>query len=149
MKGGGFLNLFIQEEIYLIGEKTPLASNPGGQVESKARFSNSVDSKKFLVVTTKPLKKVESDFLFKVFAAVKLEQQDIQLSTTDTSLEGFETAFFFGTTPKNDSFELYQKVEIDQCTVVVADSLQQISQDQGKKKALWSVLKECFGPTLL
>ncbi len=146
MKGADFINLFIQEEIYLIdGELSP-EKNPGHTMERKT--STSTVSKKLLVVTPKPLTKAEDDFLFKVFAAVNLERQDIQLSTEAASFNNFETAFFFGAMPQGYSPGLYQKIEIDHCTVVVVDSLQDIAQDQEKKIALWTLLKECFSPPL-
>jgi len=129
-----FLGLFIREEIYLINPAIPQAPT---------------QQSKHLMVTPAPLTEKDLSFLNKIFAAVNLTGDDLELTTEPTtSLEKYQSAFFFGTLPVGHTPEFYQKSEIDGCTVVVADTLSTIAANQAKKKKLWTVLQTCFNPVL-
>jgi len=131
VKDHAFLNHFITEDIYLID----------GNTTSHVEPSTSV---RYLMVTPLPLSDQDKEFLYKIFMAVNVSPEMLDLGGPDTEFkDGHSKVFFFGT--KTETTEFYKEIDKQGGgTIVNAHSLSEISQDTTKKRALWSVLKTCF-----
>ncbi|GJM29507.1 MAG: hypothetical protein DHS20C17_21420 [Cyclobacteriaceae bacterium] len=140
MEDAGFLSLFISEQIYLVDQKPRLIESKLD--ESKLDESNTSD--KHLIVTPSNLTEPDREFLFKIFASVNVNSEDLELTNEERDLQQYSSAFFFGIKPAKQPLKLYQKSLVDGCPVVFADNLQDIAVDQQKKKKLWEALKSCF-----
>lgn len=125
-----FLSKFITEDIYLINQK-------------RARTDVPSDTK-HLIITPHPLAGSDKKFLMKVFAAVNLDKDLIELAAQDKDYQKYASVFYFGVNPSDHQVEPYQKTIVGGCPMVIADSLAEIAADHDKKKKLWTVLKSFF-----
>ena len=130
-KDQNFLSHFIREDIYLVKSDDQL---PKPKEEKK----------KHLILTPDPLSESEEHFLQKIFAAVNIEPEHLELSQLSPERIGFSSVFYFGTEPKNSDLEYYTTDTEDGLTIVRAHRLSEIADDDSKKRQLWSVLKSLF-----
>lgn len=107
-------------------------------------------SPKLLIVIDKPWSEVSVDeniLLEKILKALKLSVASVQILTSfEFSIEDyrvFAPSFIiaFGSKLKSSN-KMYEEVQIDGTTVVVAEALDQL--DDVKKRNLWLTLKQLF-----
>lgn len=107
-------------------------------------------SPKLLIVIDKPWSEVSVDeniLLEKILKALKLSVASVQIVTTlEFSIEDYKVfapsfIIAFGSKLKS-SDKMYEKVQIDETTVVVSDALDQL--DDVRKRNLWLTLKQLF-----
>jgi len=127
-----FLNHFITEDIYLIDQDT------ASHVEPSASVGH-------LIVTPLPLADQDKEFLYKIFMAVDVPPDMLDLGGPETEFkDGHSKVFFFGTKPITEITDFYKEIKLHDRTIVIAHSLSEIAKDNAKKRELWSVLKTCF-----
>ncbi len=131
MKDPNFLSHFIKEDIYLVKSELP-------SVDRKN------DIQKHLILTAAPLSESEEHFLYKIFAAVNIEPDLLAISQSNEAAEGYETVFSFGVDPLIGDLPYYTAQTKDNLTMVKSHNLSEISNDDSKKRQLWSVLKSLF-----
>jgi len=132
VKDCSFLNHFITENIYLIDQGTKTHEQPAA-------------SSGPLIVAPLPLSDKDKKFLYKVFTAVDVAPDMLDLRGPETEFkDGHSKVFFFGTKPTTESTDFYKEMNLQDCTIVIAHSLSEIAGDSTKKRELWSVLKACF-----
>ncbi len=132
MKDHTFLNHFITEDIYLIDRDT------ASHVEPSASVGH-------LIVTPLPLADQDKQFLYKIFIAVDVPPDMLDLGGPETEFkDGHSKVFFFGTKPTTEITDFYREMNFQDRKVVIAHSLSEIAEDTTKKRELWSVLKTCF-----
>lgn len=127
-----FLNHFITEDIYLIDRDTASHVEPSASV-------------RYLIVTHLPLSDQDKQFLYKIFMAVNVSPDMLDLGGPETEFkDGHSKVFFFGTKPTTEITDFYREMNFQDRKVVIAHSLSEIAEDTAKKRELWSVLKTCF-----
>jgi len=132
VKDHTFLNHFITEDIYLIDQDT------ASHVEPSASVGH-------LIVTPLPLADQDKEFLYKIFTAVDVSPDMLDLGGPETKFkDGHSKVFFFGTKPTTEITDFYREMNFQDRKVVIAHSLSEIAEDTTKKRELWSVLKTCF-----
>lgn len=129
MSERNFLSEFIQEEIYLIEQD---------QSSSKSQSS----TQKYLVITPKHLPETDLEFLHKIFKAIKVTPDQLEVSAEEPVDESFLAIFYFGKIPEDWAGNYYQKDPAVDTPTIVAHTLSEIATDNGKKRKLWSVLQE-------
>ncbi len=126
-KKAAFLTNFIQEELYVVSEKTSGAS-----------------SLKPLVITESDIDAEQSAFLQKIFSAVGLGADDFEHQVhSEIPNSEHQVVFFFGSNFQDNP--PYTLISSDQGQQrVYAHGLDIIKEDQTQKRALWEVLKSVF-----
>ena len=125
MTHNDFLAHFITEDIYLVPEKKPSASE--GPV---------------IIIEGEP-KDSEQQFLHKIFAAVGLTAADLTIQNRSQDINPTaKQIFFFGCAPESKGF--YQIHQADDQVLVYCHHLSELATDQERKRKLWGILQQLF-----
>ena len=159
-----FYTYFIQEEIYLVDEK-PIVLNPvtSSNTEKEDPGTVNSDAKAGILVlfeeeTQDQMTAKDRDFLSKVLMAVNHNLEEVKFcnirvlgnEAVHTAITSCQAPFIlaFGIEAAKMALEKdpqpYHPQSIDNQTLLLADTLTVISEDQSKKRLLWNALKKMF-----
>ncbi len=133
MSKRNFLSTFINEEIYLVD-----------QMQEQSISAKSPVIEKCLCVVPGTLSAADTRFLHKVFAAVDIDPQMLEVAERPESSGPVRAIFYFGVSPQDQTYDYYQYHQVEGKPVINAHSLAEIAGDNDLKRKLWSALKACF-----
>ncbi|MEM6316710.1 MAG: hypothetical protein AAF960_03515 [Bacteroidota bacterium] len=131
--------------------------NVADTAQLEKEFQGKVDKGVFICFLTEDVELIP--FLTKVLGAVKLDLENDVLvlqKTPDNNFsfssvakaKGITKALFFGVSPKDVGFQAalkkYTLTTLGDFTILFADSLAEISNQQALKKQLWVALQQLF-----
>lgn len=126
MTEDNFLPLFLTEELYLIHD------------------SAKATDEKITVIVENPLTEADQQFLYKIFAAVSKDAEQLMIQAAPYTPGTKGEVFYFGDTPESGDLELYQVHSQGDLHQVYCHSLKDLADDQQLKRKLWGILKELY-----
>lgn len=121
-----FLTNFIDEPVYLIQENKRPPVEPGP-----------------VIIVESQLTDRERQFLHKIFAAVSVPPDSLQIQNRSQNIHaGAPQVFFFGTAPQDELY--YQIHQAEGQALIYCHELSEIAADQEKKRQLWGVLQRLY-----